>query len=249
MEDPYRDSASLYGTADAGVLAVETPLSVCVRRFLARTPDAARELFGSSRLPTLAQYDPVSRFFETHDGTLLFSGSGGIPLIRYHIADEGGLVGYDDLLAFCARYGFDPVAELGGQQARGVRAQPFVFVFGRSHFTVSYFGANVYPENVTVGLERTGISEWVTGRFVLEVISDADQDRRLSVTVELADGVVADETKAAAVAEAIADELRRLNSEFAHYVPAAYQSPRVTLRPAADPEWFPAGVKHRYTRG
>jgi phenylacetate-CoA ligase len=23
----------------------------------------------------------------------------------------------------------------------------------------------------------------------------------------------------------------------------------VTLRPAGDPEYFPAGVKHRYTRG
>ena len=35
---PY-DSASLYGTADAGVLASETPLSVAIRRFLAGHPD------------------------------------------------------------------------------------------------------------------------------------------------------------------------------------------------------------------
>ena len=33
--DPCYDSASLYGTADAGVLGNETPLSVCIRRFLA----------------------------------------------------------------------------------------------------------------------------------------------------------------------------------------------------------------------
>jgi phenylacetate-CoA ligase len=44
-------------------------------------------------------------------------------------------------------------------------------------------------------------------------------------------------------------QLRRLNSEFAHYVPAAYQRPRVTLRPTGDPEWFPPGVKHQYTGG
>jgi phenylacetate-CoA ligase len=32
-------------------------------------------------------------------------------------------------------------------------------------------------------------------------------------------------------------------------VPAGYQLPKVTLRPAGDPGYFPAGVKHRYTRG
>ena len=43
-------------------------------------------------------------------------------------------------------------------------------------------------------------------------------------------------------------ELPRLNSEFAHYVPATYQTPTVELRPAGDPEHFPPGVKHRYPR-
>jgi phenylacetate-CoA ligase len=39
-----------------------------------------------------------------------------------------------------------------------------------------------------------------------------------------------------------------LNSEFAHFVPAERRTPRVRLRPYADPEYFPPGVKHRYTR-
>ena len=42
--------------------------------------------------------------------------------------------------------------------------------------------------------------------------------------------------------------LLRLNSEFANYVPAEYRVAHVTLRPAGDPEYFPIGVKHRYTR-
>src|SRR5262249_37516005 len=36
-------TASLYGTADGGVLANETPLSIAVRRLLAGAPDLARE--------------------------------------------------------------------------------------------------------------------------------------------------------------------------------------------------------------
>jgi phenylacetate-CoA ligase len=252
LTSPCYDSASLYGTADAGVLGTETPLSVCIRRFLAARPEAAGELFGEARLPTLVQYDPGRRFFETHDGTLLFSADNGIPLLRYHIADEGGLIGYRDMLAFCARHGFDPVAGLGreaGPGARGVRPLPFAYVFGRSYFTVSYFGANVYPENVTVGLEQPAVSGWVTGKFVLEVADDADGNPRLSVTVELAPGETGGAARERVLAESIRAQLQRLNSEFAHYVPASYQLPDVTLRPAGDPGCFPAGVKHRYTRG
>jgi phenylacetate-CoA ligase len=249
MSDPCYDSASLYGTADAGVLGTETPLSVCIRRFLATRPEAGAELFGEARLPTLVQYDPGSRYFEEHDGTLLFSGDNGVPLIRYHIADEGGLIGYQDLLAFCGRHGFDPAAELGGPGTRGIRPLPFAYVFGRSHFTVSYFGANIYPENVTVGLEQPAVSGWVTGKFVLEVVSDADGNPHLSVTVELAPGEAGEVARERALAESIRAQLQRLNSEFTHYVPPGDQLPVVTLRPAGDPEYFPVGVKHRYTRG
>src|SRR5262249_57080921 len=40
ITEPYLDSASLYGTADAGVLRTGTPLSIAVRRFRARMPRA-----------------------------------------------------------------------------------------------------------------------------------------------------------------------------------------------------------------
>jgi phenylacetate-CoA ligase len=239
MDSPSFDSASLYGTADAGVLGTETPQSVSIRRFLARTPDAARDLFGEARLPTLVQYDPATRYFEAHEGTLLFTADGTVPLVRYHIADEGGLVGYEEMLAFCVARGFEPFA--------GPRL-PFAYVFGRSLFTVSFFGANIYPENVTIGLERPEVCDWVTGKFVLRVVEDADRDRHLGVVVELAPGEHPDPDRARVLAVSIRAELLRLNSEFANYVPAVYQTPQVELREAGDPEYFPPGVKHRYTR-
>jgi len=236
IADPVRDIASLYGTADAGVLGTETPMSAAIRRFFAGRPDLAREVFGDARLPTLVQYDPASRFFEVHEGTLVFTADGGVPVIRYHIADDGGLLPHAELLAYCARHGFTPPP---GPEL------PFVYVFGRSLFTVSFFGANVYPENVTVGLEQPGISDTVTGKFVIESAEDADRDRRLRITVETAPGATAD---AGRIAAAVRAQLVRLNSEFAHYVPPERQLPDVVLRPAGDPEYFPVGVKHRYTR-
>jgi phenylacetate-CoA ligase len=245
--NPCYDSAALYGTADAGVLANETPLSICIRRFLAQHPEAARALFGEARLPTLAQYDPLSRFFECEGRALIFSGDNGVPLMRYNILDTGGVMPYAAMLAFLAAYGFDPLAALGAG-ARGVRPLPFVWVFGRSDFTVSYFGANIYPENISVGLEQPGVSGFVTGKFVLEAPESADHDRYLSVAVELAPNEAGGEARREAVAAAILAQLLRLNSEFANYVPAQHQTPRVMLKPFGDPAYFPVGVKHRYTR-
>jgi phenylacetate-CoA ligase len=246
ISDPVRGIASLYGTADAGVLGNETALSVGIRRFLAARPDTARELFGESRLPTLVQYDPDVRFFEEHEGTLLFSGDNGIPLIRYHIADEGGVIPYERLLEFVRRHGFEPEAEGVGTVAGAER--PFVYVFGRSHFTVSYYGANVYPENIAVGLEQPEVSGSVTGKFVMEVVEDAARDRHLTVTVELAPGEKPSDEIAQGVGASILAQLLRLNSEFANYVPVPQQVPFVRLREAGDPEYFPPGAKHRYTR-
>ena len=236
------------GTADGGALANETPLSVSIRRFLAERSDAAQALFGEARLPTLAQYDPWERYFEEHGRTLVFSGDGGVPHIRYHISDNGGLMTYPALLERLHDFGFD--AELAARKAGATHLHrlPFVYVFGRSHFAVSYYGANIFPDTVSIGLEQPVTQAFVTGKFVLEVKEDEQRDRQLTIAVELAPGVAAGPALADQVADAILAVLLRLNSEFAAYVPAERKRPRVTLWPPGHPEYFPQGVKHRYSR-
>lgn len=244
---PCDTSASLYGTADGGVLGNETSFSIAVRRFFARHPAAARELFGESRLPTLVQYDPMSRFFESVNGsTLAVSGDNGVPLIRYHIADCGGLISHADMRAFLKDWGVDSLAEYG--HAGESHPLPFVWVFGRADFTVSFYGANVYPENVVVGLEQPTVGAWVTGKFVMEVRSEDGGSQGLHIAVEMLPSVPADADKQTAIASSIRAQLLRLNSEFANYVPDAKQTPQIELLPFGDPGCFPVGVKHRYTR-
>jgi phenylacetate-CoA ligase len=245
---PCHDSASLYGTADGGVLGNETPFSIAIRRWLANHPDAARQLFGESRLPTLVQYDPTSRFFETHEGTLVVSAENSVPLVRYHIADKGGLISFDEMWAFLKAQGVPNLGGLGLDKDFQPRNLPFVYVFGRADFTVSYYGANIYPENVTVGLEQPDIMAWVTGKFVLEAQEIEGGDKVLHIAVELLPGIEPNETIAPVIAESIRTQLLRLNSEFANYIPHERQMPIITLISFADPGYFPPGVKHRYTR-
>lgn len=244
---PCRDSASLYGTADGGVLGNESPSSIAIRRFLAEHPKVARELFGESRLPTLVQYDPMSRFFELLDGgTLAVTGDNGVPLIRYHIADRGGILGFPEMIAFLKDHGFNP-REAGVSESEEI-ALPFVWVFGRADFTVSFYGANIYPENVVVGLEQAGLESWVSGKFVMQVRNDEAGSEFLHIAVEMLPSMTPNSEKRAVIAASIRAQLVRLNSEFANYVPVEKQMPIVELLPFGDPEYFPAGVKHRYTR-
>lgn len=248
MTEPLLDSASLYGTADAGVLGNETPLSIAIRRFLADRPNDARAVFGEARLPTLVQFDPCVRYFEEHEGTLVFTGENGVPLVRYHISDRGGVIPFDAMMMRMRALGFDPIRAAQEAGARIVRDLPFVYVFGRSHFAISYFGANVFPEMVSVGLEQPEIAQHVTGKFVMQLMPSSDHDLELTIAVELAPNVIGDRDLAERIARSILVHLLRLNSEFAAYVPAERQLPRVTLYPAGHPDYFPVGVKHRYSR-
>ena len=245
---PCYDSASLYGTADGGVLGNETPLSIAIRRWFSVHPEAARNLFGESRLPTMVQYDPASRFFELHDDTLVVSGENSVPLLRYHIADKGGLVSFEDMWAFLNNHGVHSLAELGLDNSSQTRSLPFVFVFGRADFTVSYYGANIYPENVTVGLEQPEFTSWISGKFVLETRETDNSDKYLHIAVELLPAIQATIKLSEKIAESVKTQLLRLNSEFANYTPAERQLPQITLYSFADSDYFPVGVKHRYTR-
>eukprot|EP00877_Chromochloris_zofingiensis_P002529 jgi/Chrzof1/12277/Cz06g28120.t1 len=290
IDMPLRDIVSIYGTADAGVIAVDTPLTATIRHWLSQHPAVAAELFGKERLPTLAQYEPTFRLLEInpHDGTLVVTAISsqlltndnedqaftaqdehikgmlppqqqqmpiqhhegtcqqrlrGAPLLRYCIGDEGGIISFDDLMASLAAHGCNP---LDSCKDAVVRQQPFVWVFGRSFWAVSLYGANVYVENAMTGLEQNHLSAHVTGKFVLFVHQDADLNDRLAIRVELAQGQTASQELEALVADSIQQQMLRLNSEFANYVPAERQLPLVLLYEFGNPEFFPVGVKHRY---
>ncbi|KAI8472674.1 MAG: hypothetical protein J3K34DRAFT_519546 [Monoraphidium minutum] len=304
IAEPHRGVASIYGTADAGVIAVETPLSALVRGWLSAHPEHARALFGRERLPTLAQYDPRNRFLELHpeDGTIVVSslpgdgraeqlreaaaaapgpppaagGGGGAcalrgaPLLRYCIGDAGGVVGFDEMASFLAARGYDPLAD---GRCAPVRRLPFVWVFGRSFWAVSLYGANVYVEQVMPAFEgggeeeqeeqggeggaegggggggggRARLSDLLTGKFVLYVEEDADANPRLALRAETARGVAPGGALAARAARAVRAALLRASSEYAAYVPQERQLPAVHVYAHSDPQHFPPGVKHRYT--
>ncbi|HVR18714.1 MAG TPA: phenylacetate--CoA ligase family protein, partial [Polyangiaceae bacterium] len=158
----------------------------------------------------------------------------------------GGVVPHAPMLGFLRDHGFDPGQELPRAYER--RALPFVFVFGRGSFALSFYGANVYPENVSIGLEQRELAAHVTGKFVLEIATNADENSELLLTVELATNATASPELELELGRSVRAALERTNGEFLAYVPDERRAPRVRLLPPGDPDYFPSGVKHRYTR-
>ena len=65
---------------------------------------------------------------------------------RYHIGDNGGLLSFDDMFSVLEKEGFDTIACLSAECP--LRRLPFCWVFGRAHWAVSLFGANVFVDQV-----------------------------------------------------------------------------------------------------
>jgi phenylacetate-CoA ligase len=79
--DPYRDAISVDGSADAGMLGYETPLTILMRRIYNQRPKVRAEFFGTNMTPSIVQYDPRYRHFEAVNDELIFTAMSGIPFV------------------------------------------------------------------------------------------------------------------------------------------------------------------------
>jgi phenylacetate-CoA ligase len=84
--------------------------------------------------------------------------------------------------------------------------------------------------------------------IVLETQETDTGDKYLHIAVELLPGIKPETPLSILIAHSVRTQLLRLNSEFAHYTPHERQLPQISLCAFADTEYFPVGVKHRYTR-
>jgi len=142
-----------YGASDIDIgVAGEMPITVWIRKRAAENPELQKALFGDDpRLPMLFQYSPLDYYIETNDEGELIITVNRLkvlsPRIRYNIHDAGGVIPFGRVLAVLREFGLDPLPECDWPE-QPVFHIPFLYLFGRSDSTVSYMGANIYPEDI-----------------------------------------------------------------------------------------------------
>ena len=221
-KDALTTSCNIYGSADAGILGHETPSCIKIRRKGDRFLDH-----------TLVQYNPLLKYYEAVGGELIFSAYGGIPLVRYNIGDRGEI--YD-----CREI---------NRNSSGWKL-PFMKVFGKSGQATSLYGVNIYPEHVKAALAgNNALSEFITGKFVLERKYKQNQDQYLAVNVELKENIKKPANLENDIQKEIMSSLSKYNLEYSRLYQAIQEkaNPAIILWPHNHHQYFnSSAVKHRW---
>jgi len=244
---------SAYGSADTGIgVGHETPLSILVRRLAKSDPRLASTLFGTSahNLPMLFQYNPLNYYIENVDDEVIVTAPfNGIPLIRYNLHDNGGIIRFDDLQTILRERGHDIKAQLKnlGYDSSDLWRLPLLYIFGRSDGTITYNGANIYLENIKEAMALPEIVHTNTGQFTLSRILVENFEPKIKIVVELSHGVEISEQLHTKYEVAVISTLSRVNKEYRDQLDKLHEkaTPLIEFTYPAKPP-TEAQIKHKY---
>lgn len=250
IKDPLRDTLNIYGSADIGAMAHETPLSILIRRISIEDPVLFQEVFGQiEKTPTLAQFNPEFINFEDVDGELVLTGDGALPLIRYAVGDHGGVFTYQHIRTLLHRYLINIEDEIEKAKITDtVRKWPFVFVYERTDLSVTLHGLNIYPEFIKEGLLSKDLSASFTERFTMATKSDIYHNQFLQVNIELQKNVKPTKELEKQALKAIRDSMKAKSSEFFEVAKSQASSKlvQVVLWPNGHTRYFAPGTKQKW---
>jgi len=253
IKNVFLDTMNIYGSADLGTMAFETPISILLRRLISKNQTDFSFLFSiANKFPTLTQYCPHFTNFEEFDGEILLTGENLTPLIRYSIGDSGGTTPYSNVAELLKKYGHTELEKeiRKHKLLKFVYQLPFVHVYERSDHSVKLYGAIIYPEPIRHAMLSDSIQKYCTGKFAMLVRYDDNMDERLEVNVELKPGLLPDSNFTKQVEKAIIEKLSAYNAEYRNNYNMMPQkvTPQINIWPNGDNMFFAAGIKQKWVR-
>jgi phenylacetate-CoA ligase len=250
INNVYRDTMNVYGTADIGTMAYETPTSILIRRLALGNKKIFEALFTDiHRTPTLAQYNSLFITFEAQGGNVLLTGDNTIPLVRYAIGDKGGILNFPQIVEelSLSSVHFGKEAKKAGIEDI-VTELPFVYVYERSDLSTKLYGAIIYPEPIKEALQSSKLNKLVTGKFTMATRFDRKQNQFLEVNIELKPGVRAREDMKLISAKLIVERLLVRNAEYRNNYGSMPHKvmPRIKLWLYGHHRYFKGGGKQRW---
>jgi phenylacetate-CoA ligase len=254
IRNPFLDTMNIYGTAELGAMAFETPLTILIRRLCFQKHNFFEAIFKKiQKMPTLCQYIPSFISFESEGENILVSSDNTMPLVKYNLGDHGGEYSFTEMLEKLKELGIDLRKEA---RKAGIEKYwyelPFVYVYERADFSTNLYGLQVYPEPVRQALLKKPLSAYLTGKFTLETRFDSKQNQYLLIHLEVRrnrNGVVPEAIKRAAF-NIIVEQLESRNSEYRelHKFLGRRALPRLQFWPAEDPKYFKPGIKQKWVK-
>jgi phenylacetate-coenzyme A ligase PaaK-like adenylate-forming protein len=191
LEQRFLEVRSGYGASDLTIgMGAETQFTVWLRRRLQTDRPLRMAILGTDeqRLPMVFQYNPLATYLEVNSRRELLCTINNVrgvqPRLRYNVGDEALLLPYPRLMSMLRR---DPEWWRDCQTALGEERMtlPLLFLFGRRDSTVSYMGANLYPQDVEYGLYAGNPQAAAISRFCLDILERPNLEVRPVVHIEL----------------------------------------------------------------
>ena len=250
IKNPLTDAINIYGSADIGTMAFETPFSILARRLALKDDKLFADLFrGTAKTPTLAQFIPDFVSFEAPNGEILLSGDSSLPLLRYSIGDHGGVYTFRELIERYRAHGVDLLKEA---RAAGIRncvfELPFVYVYERIDLATTLYGLQIYPETIKEVLLNKRFVDSLTGKLTLITKYDHNQDQYLEINLEQKPNTETSNVFTSELLAEIMKNLREKNSEFhelSNFL-GKRAEPKLVFWPYEDPLYFKPGGKQSW---
>lgn len=247
-------SLNHYGTVDLGTMSHETPLAIMLRKEIVSSSSLRAAIFREPfKTPTLTQFIPELFHFEQDaKDHLLVSGYSGLPLVRYDLKDYGHVITKStmethfeesgkSLHALSANAGINPT----------VWNLPFVQVFERTDFSVSYFAFQIYPETIRRVVGGAKFRSICSGKFTMQVLYDKTHHQRLEIHIEqMPDVRTTPKSFTKQLVDAIHLQLCKESSEYAKTFQekGAGLLPIIIMHPHGDPTYFTSGAKQKWVK-
>jgi len=245
----YTDTMNTYGTSELGATAVETPLTIFIKRH--KNILARKALFGGEgTIPTLAQYNPYIANLECFEGELYFTGDSTVPLVKYRSGDTGGTLTFNQVVDTFKAFGTDLVHELKKEKLYQYCTElPFVYVRHRKNHATTLYGVLIYPDYIKSALYQKQFEKSLSGKFTTTQKYDKNHRQYLQVDLELRNGVSPTKAIMKMASKHILDMLKQQSSEFRelHRGLGNKVAPKIVLWTYGHERLFPQGTnKHRW---
>jgi phenylacetate-CoA ligase len=250
LANPFTSTLNHYGTVDLGTMSHETPLSIFMRRQAVANKPLFNDLFPKThKQPTFTQYLPEMFYFEEENGQLLCSSYSGLPLMRYDLKDNGGVLRMAAAEEIFKKHGLDlhKEAEVAGISENTWKL-PFLYLYERSDFSVTLVGGNIYPEEIRKAMLDPRLHSSLTGKFTLEIANDKKMNNKLVVHAELRKNIKSSAAIRKTITQSIVAVLLEENSEYLsnYSVYGKKLWPQIKLWPNGHQLHFDGGGKQKW---
>jgi len=252
IKNIYSDTMNIYGTADIGTMAIETPINIMMRKIALDRKKIFNDIFAeANRLPTFVQFNPEFINFESLDKNIYITGNNTIPFVRHEIGDNGGVVSWNEADSIFKSHGINirKEAENAGLE-HSVFELPSVYLYERSDMSTKLYGAIIFPEYVKGGLEYGKFADYITGKFTMFTKHDKKQNEYLEINIELKNGVKFGEILKKEIRKSINESLLKNSAEHKNNAQMMGEkvSPKIVLWPYEHPLYFKSGTKQRWVK-